>query len=141
MNKVVSLGLGLVIATGIAIAGVSTLVPSKPEGEPCPPNPCYREEDDEFDPFLCEEKADWIALGTLEEVGRQQDSDSFTFRIRKWETSQHEGVEELSFQTGACENSQRLPEDTSGVFRIYGKGDPVRAGHLQAKYYGFEKAL
>jgi hypothetical protein len=79
----------------------------------------------------CQRLADWIATGTITNVVHHEqgypllkDFAEFTLTVQTWEKGGGKVGRELRFQVGWCENSQPLPKDTSGSFRVFGLALP-----------------
>ncbi|MDT8405363.1 hypothetical protein [Sulfuriflexus sp.] len=92
----------------------------------CPPSPCF--EDSRFSSKMCEAVSDWVAIGSIENIIHDpqgepllKDFASFTFKIKSWEKGADKDLDMIRFKVGWCSNRQELPEDTSGLFRLYGK--------------------
>jgi hypothetical protein len=111
----------MLIAVGVA-ALQSPVLATKP----CLPSPCETT-GGTIDRAKCQRLADWIATGTMTSVVQHEqgypllkDFAEFTFTVQTWEKGNGKIGREFRFQVGWCENSQPLPKDTSGTFRVFG---------------------
>jgi hypothetical protein len=94
--------------------------------KPCLPSPCEAR-GGTIDAAKCWALADWIATGTITSVVHHVQGDplfkdfaEFRFAVQALEKGDGLAGREIPFQVGWCENTQPLPKDTSGTFRMFG---------------------
>jgi hypothetical protein len=123
--------------------GVAALQPPLFATKPCLPSPCETK-GGTIDVARCQSLADWIAIGTITNVIHHEqgaplfkDFAEFTFTVQTSEKGTNMVGREIRFQVGWCENSQPLPKDTSGRFRIFGLPLPKDAS-VPNRYLHFE---
>jgi len=126
--------------------GVTALQPPGFATKPCLPSPCETK-GGTIDVARCQILADWIATGTITSVVHHEqgypllkDFAEFTFTVQTSEKGASMVGREIRFQVGWCENSQPLPKDTSGTFRIFGLPLPKDAS-LPNQYLHFEPLI
>ena len=93
--------------------------------EPCPPNPCLNS-DNSLNRVSCTASAEWIATGELTHIKNDpkgpplnKNFATFTFVPSHFEKGTQLKYH-YKFTVGWCENPTELPNDTSGLFRVYG---------------------
>src|SRR5256885_3576843 len=87
--------------------------------KPCPPHPCPTT-------AVCDEKADWIAVGHIEHLEHNfqgmplnHDLAKFTFVVEKMGQGRRQASREIPFEVGWCENSEEM-RDGKGTFKFWG---------------------
>jgi hypothetical protein len=115
----------------VICAAIAALPPPASATKPCLPPPCETN-GGQTDIAKCRALADWIATGTIVNVVHHQQGDplfkdfaEFTFAIQALEKGAGMVDRDVRFQVGWCENTQPLPKDTSGTYRIYGVAFPT----------------
>jgi hypothetical protein len=90
--------------------------------------------------------ADWIATGTITGVVHHvqgeplfKDFAEFKFTVQTLEKGAGLVGREIPFQVGWCENTQPLPKDTFGTFRMFGLPLP-KDPSVPNQYLHFERA-
>ena len=115
-------------ATRVILFALGVVAPQSPAfaTKPCLPSPCETR-GGTFDAVKCQDVADWIATGTITSVVHHEQGDplhkdfaEFTFTVQTQVKGTGMVGREIRFQVGWCENSQPLPKDVSGRFRIFG---------------------
>jgi|SRR5664279_1352248 len=121
----------------------AALLPPAFATKPCLPSPCETR-GGTIDVAKCQGLADWIATGTITNVVHHEQGDplfkdfaEFTFTVQSLEKGTGLVGREIRFQVGWCENSQPLPKDTSGTFRIFGLPLP-KDPSIPNQYFHFE---
>jgi hypothetical protein len=98
--------------------------------KPCSPSPCL-DSAGRLDVSKCLDAASWVAVGKIIRVQHHpegpplaKDFATFILSINRWEKGEFKNIHEIQFKVGWCDNAQELPNDTSGLFRLYGIGVP-----------------
>jgi hypothetical protein len=127
----------------LILLGVTALSLPAFATKPCLPSPCEAK-GGAIDVAKCQALADWIATGTITGVVHHVQGDplfkdfaEFTFTVQTLEKGTGMAGREIRFQVGWCENSQPLPKDTSGTFRMFGLPLPKDAS-VPKQYLRFE---
>ena len=128
----------LVLATLLAFLACSAF-----GTPPCPPPPCWTPKA-QFDPAVCDAKADWIAIGHVTKLIHHpagsplnKDFTEFTVVIDRWIKGGDKLPREIDFNTGWCTNGEEMRDDT-GAFRFWGKNKPD-VENAQWEFLHFEK--
>ncbi|MDD5432448.1 MAG: hypothetical protein PHO70_05630 [Candidatus Omnitrophica bacterium] len=92
----------------------------------------------------CLQVSDWIAVGTIENIEHNFKTDplnkdfaTFTFVVREWIKGGNNQVKILKFTVGWCKNPTVPPENSQGLYEIFGVGEPKLAP-LESEYLHFE---
>lgn len=131
----------LALLSAVLFLSVTSIKATKP----CPPSPCF-DSTGKVNIAKCFEAASWVAVGKIIEVQHHpegyplnKDFATFVFVIDRWEKGEQRNAQKISFKVGRCDNAQEIPEDTSGLFRLYGIGTPGSTADAP-KYLYFENA-
>ena len=111
--------------------------------KPCPPPPCSTPKA-QFDPAVCDAKADWIAIGHVTKLIHHptgyplnKDFTEFTFVIDRWIKGGDKLPHEIPFRTQWCTNGESMQSD-KGTFRFWGKNRPD-VPNAEWEFLRFEK--
>jgi len=109
----------------------------------CPPPPCWTPQA-QFDPTVCDAKADWIAIGHITKLVHHpagyplnKDFSEFTFVVDRWIKGGEKLPREIPFHTQWCTNSEPMQTD-KGTFRFWGKNRPD-VPNAEWEFLHFEK--
>lgn len=96
---------------------------------PCPPPPCWTPKT-QFDPVICDARADWIAVGRVTKLIHHpasfplnKDFTEFTFIVERWIKGGEKLPRQIAFHTEWCRNREEMRDD-AGPFRFWGKNKP-----------------
>ena len=110
---------------------------------PCPPPPCWTPKT-QFDPAVCDAKADWIAIGRVTKLVHHptgypllKDFTEFTFVVERWIKGGDKLPREIAFHTEWCRNGETMSDDT-GTFKFWGKNKPDIV-NVEWEFLHFEK--
>jgi hypothetical protein len=111
--------------------------------KPCPPPPCGNPKT-QFDPAVCDTKADWIAVGHVTKLIHHpagfplnKDFTEFTFVVDRWIKGGERLPHEIPFHTQWCTNGEEM-RTGAGTFRLWGKNRPD-AANAEWEFLHFEK--
>ena len=130
----------LVLATLLAFLACSSFATP-----PCPPPPCWTPKT-QFDPVVCDAKADWIAVGHVTNLIHHpagyplnKDFTEFTLVVDRWIKGGDNLPHEIAFHTGWCTNGEQMRDD-AGTFRFWGKNKP-EVVNAEWEFLHFEKVV